>query len=470
MSLRLRLTLIYSALLSAAILLLGIVVFSMASMVMINQLDERLHRAADNLIENLLVDANGNLEVNRSTLNIDSVYLYQIWSLDGRLLQHSENALIIDDPIGQDYLGVVAITYSEGEIGGSLHRILTVPLVVDGQDFGWLQIGIPLQGVHDAQQLLLIVFSISTGFTIVLVGMIGWLVTGKALEPLEEMAQISKQITTSDDLSKRIPVQAGKNDEINALALSYNQTLVRLERLFNTQRRFLADVSHELRTPLTVMKGNVGLMRIMKTFDNDALKSIDAEVDRLTRLVGDLLLMAQAETGELPLLHEPVAMDELLFAVFEEMKVLSGGQHNIFLENIEPAIVVGDPDRLKQVLLNLGGNAVKYSPENTSIKLSLEVVSGWAKICFSDEGYGIPKEDQKRVFERFYRGDKARTRSAKDAGFGLGLPIAYWIARNHGGRIDVESEVGVGTTFTVWLPLSQADIPTRPFHNRKNDG
>jgi signal transduction histidine kinase len=157
-------------------------------------------------------------------------------------------------------------------------------------------------------------------------------------------------------------------------------------------------------------------------------------------------------------------MDDLLFSVFEELKVLSEGQHKILLQSIEPAIVLGDPDRLKQVLLNLGSNAVKYSPADTTIKINLEVNSGWVKIYFSDEGYGISKPDLGRIFERFYRGDKSRTRSKKEMGFGLGLPIAYWIVRNHGGRIDVESEVGVGTTFTVWLPLSQADIPTRPFH------
>jgi signal transduction histidine kinase len=244
--------------------------------------------------------------------------------------------------------------------------------------------------------------------------------------------------------------------------MTFNKTLLRLERLFNTQRRFLADVSHELRTPLTVIKGNVGLMHIMQAFDKEALTSIESEVDRLTRLVGDLLLISQAETGRLPLQKEPVEIDELLFEVFEEMNVLSGATHKIRIENIEPAIVTGDRDRLKQVFLNLGSNAINYTPEGNSILLSLFVKGFWVQINFKDEGIGIPKDEVNRLFERFYRGDKSRTRKIKSSGFGLGLPIAYWIVRSHGGRIDVETAVGEGAIFSVWLPLSQADIPTRP--------
>jgi signal transduction histidine kinase len=253
-----------------------------------------------------------------------------------------------------------------------------------------------------------------------------------------------------------------RNDEIGEVILTFNQTLVRLERLFTAQRRFLADVSHELRTPLTVIKGNVGLMRMMKELDEESLTSIESEVDRLTRLVGDLLMMAQAETGRLPLMFEPVELDELVFEVFDQMKVLSGGRHLIKIDDIRPVMVTGDRDRLKQVLLNLGSNAIKFTNEGGKISLNLSVSGNWVEVDVIDHGPGIPKDELRYIFERFYRGDKSRTRSRTDVGFGLGLPIAYWIVRNHGGRIDVESTEGVGTTFSVWLPISQADVPTRP--------
>ena len=144
------------------------------------------------------------------------------------------------------------------------------------------------------------------------------------------------------------------------------------------------------------------------------------------------------------------------------MNVLTGTTHQIRIENIEPAIVIGDRDRLKQVFLNLGGNAINYTPEGRAILLSLFVKGFWVQINFKDEGIGIPKEEVNHLFERFYRVDKSRTRKINGSGFGLGLPIAFWIVKSHGGRIDVETAVGEGTTFSVWLPLSQADIPTRP--------
>jgi signal transduction histidine kinase len=215
-----------------------------------------------------------------------------------------------------------------------------------------------------------------------------------------------------------------------------------------------------------VIKGNVGLMRLMHEFDQEALDSVESEVDRLTRLVGDLLLVTQAETGRLPLVMEPVEIDDLLFEVFEQMKVLSAGKHNIKVLNVEPVIVTGDRDRLKQVFLNLGFNAIKYTPAGKRIWLDLEVSGDWVQVKFGDEGRGIPKAEVGRLFDRFYRGDKSRKRDTKDGGFGLGLPIAYWIVRSHGGRIDVETEVDKGTIFTVWLPTSQQkDIPTKPLNN-----
>jgi signal transduction histidine kinase len=464
MSLRLRLTIIYTGLLSAVILMLGIVTYSMISVVMVNQRDSRLQRGASRIIENLRVDPNGNYEINRSTLEIDTAFEYQVFSLDGQLQINSEGGDRFTTAFDPEALALDQTMFSEVMIDEKSYRVLTVPLVVNGEDRGWLQIGMLMSALQYTQRVMMAVFVASSFFSIVVVAILSWVITGQALEPLSEISRITRDITRSNDLSKRIPVKASQNDEISDLVLTFNQTLVRLERLFNTQQRFLADVSHELRTPLTVIKGNVGLMRIMKTFDEESLQSIESEVDRLTRMVGDLLLISQAETGQLPLMKESVAIDDLLFEVSEEMKILSGGEHRIVIEKIEPAIIVGDRDRLKQVFLNLGSNAVKYSPEGTTIWLSLAVRGHWLQIKIQDEGYGIPKEEMGWLFERFYRSDKSRTRSTKDVGYGLGLPISYWIVRNHGGRIEVESEVNKGTTFTVWLPLSQVDIKTRPIN------
>jgi len=465
MSLRLRLTLIYTALLSGAVCLLSIVIYSIVSVVMVNQVDDQIEHAGEQIIEVLRADAIGGLDIASNSVNLsDSIY-YQVWTADGQIAAYSENADEFTSAMDPESLAKGELIFGDSQIDRLSYRVLTVPLMVEEENYGWLQLGMTMNDVQHAQRLLLLVFGISIIFAILVAGIVGWLVTGQALEPLEMMAQITTQITSTDDLSQRIPVNAESSDEIGTLVLTFNQTLVRLERLFNAQRRFLADVSHELRTPLTVIKGNVGLMRIMKTFDEESLNSIESEVDRLTRLVGDLLLMAQAETGKLPLMMDSVEIDDLLFEVFEQIKVLSEGQHEIRIGNIEPAIVTGDRDRLKQVLLNLGSNAIKYSHEGGLILLSLYVRKNWVQITISDEGVGIPKAELSRLFERFYRGDKSRSRSKKDVGFGLGLPIAYWIVRNHGGRIDVETEENQGTTFSIWLPVSQAEIPTRPMRS-----
>lgn len=462
MSLRLRLTIIYTALLSGVVVLLSIVVYSMVSVVGMSQVDSELTESADLIIEALRADSTGGLAINVDSLDISSDVYYQVWSKDSQLLISSDGAYQLPVSIDDEAIGSVEPILRDVDFDEEPIRVLTVSLSVGEKDYGWLQVGVSTFDLHYSRRLLVFVLGISALFSIITGGVVGWMVTGQALEPLETMAEVTRQITSTDDLSKRIPVATGRNDEVGELILAFNQTLVRLERLFNSQRRFLADVSHELRTPLTVIKGNVGLMRMMNEVDKESLDCIETEVDRLTRLVGDLLLMAQAETGRMPLSFEPVEIDDLLFEVFEQLKVLSRGKHDIRLKSIEPAMVNGDRDRLKQVLLNIGGNAVKYTPENGQIWFTLAVSGNWVQIEVVDHGPGITKEEMQHLFERFYRGDKSRTRSQKDVGFGLGLPIAYWIVRNHGGRIDVDSRVGEGSVFTVWLPISLAEIPTRP--------
>jgi signal transduction histidine kinase len=166
--------------------------------------------------------------------------------------------------------------------------------------------------------------------------------------------------------------------------------------------------------------------------------------------------------GDSKLLREPIEIDDLLMEVFSELKVLSSGAHDIQIMNIEPVVVRGVRDRLKQVLLNLGSNAVNYSPEGGKILLDLEVESPWVKLRIIDEGIGIPQDELDNLFERFYRGRNVLSLRKKNVGFGLGLAIANNIVRNHGGHIDLDSVEGKGTTILVWLPLSITDIPTRP--------
>jgi signal transduction histidine kinase len=341
---------------------------------------------------------------------------------------------------------------------GDFHvRVYTNPLVRGFRPYVTLQLGTSLEGVDATQDAMVTVLFIGSVLAMALAALAGWLTTGRALAPLKAVTQTALNITRADDLSRRILYQGPPEDEVGQLINAFNQTLSRLENLFNTQRRFLADVGHELRTPLTVIKGNVDLMRRMGASDPESLDGIESEVDRLTRLVGDLLLLAQAESGKMPLDHRLVELDTLLLEAMQQMRVLARDRLQMRLGEIDQVLVCGDQDRLKQVLVNLIGNAIKYTPPGGEVVLGLGKAGHQARLTVTDNGPGIRPEDLPHVFERFYRGEKSRTRSRDGKGFGLGLSIAYWIVRNHGGRIEVDSKKDQGTTFCVWLPLAQGD-------------
>ncbi len=287
---------------------------------------------------------------------------------------------------------------------------------------------------------------------------LGALVINRLLQPLDNITEAALRITKADDLSLRLP-DTGRRDEIGNLTMVLNRTLERLERLFHARQRFLADVSHELRTPLTTIRGNVDLMRRIGEADPEILDVVSDELDRMTRLVGDLMTLARADTGGLPIQRQPVDLDTIFLDVYRQVQSIDQDVH-ISLEEVDQVGVMGDPDRLKQLILNLVDNAIKYTPAGGKVTMSLSKEDGRSHLVVKDTGIGIPAADLPHIFDRFYRVDKARTRA--QGGSGLGLSIAKWIVEAHGGRIEVESEVGQGTTFSVHLPILKRPAPIRP--------
>ena len=335
-------------------------------------------------------------------------------------------------------------------------RVMSSPLMLDGKTMGVLQVGTSLVPIDTTQDTLISVLLITLLGAVAIATVLGGLVISNALKPLVVAKDIAVQISNADDLSRRIPYKdPGETDEIGEFINAFNQTLVRLEKLFTAQRRFMADVSHELRTPLTVINGNVGLMRRMRQVDEESLASIEEEVERLTRLVGDLLLLAQAESGKIPLDIKPVELDALLLEVYQQLCVLAGDRVVVKLADIDQVKVMGDRDRLKQVVINLGANAINYTQNGGIVQLGLSKTNGQAKLLVTDNGPGIDPEDLPHIFERFFRGEKSRTRKEEGSSFGLGLSIAYWIIGAHGGRIEVSSKLGQGSNFCVWLPIEK---------------
>jgi len=319
-----------------------------------------------------------------------------------------------------------------------------------------LQVGLSLALVDVVQRTLIGILVLLTIILMLLVGLSTWFLTRQALAPLATVTEVATRITQADDLSRRIPASKAGGDEVGKLILAFNDTLERLENLFNTQRRFTADVSHELRTPLTVIKGEVGLMRLTGSVDEESIGNIEREVDRLTRLVGDLLLLSQAESGRLMLDMAEVDLDTVLLEVYQQARTLAGDKVTVSLSEIDQVHIIGDRDRLKQVLLNLAANAIQYSPAGKSVTLGLQRADEQVKLFVQDTGPGISPKDLPHIFDRFFRAERSRKRSSS-SGFGLGLSIADWIVKKHNGRIEVSSEEGQGTLFTVWLPLTQPE-------------
>jgi signal transduction histidine kinase len=419
------------------------------------QVDQALADSANQIIRVARVGALG---VEAPNWDLFQGTYVQMWGREGQLLMESLNIRGYNQPLDPAGLRVGSPVYHNVPRENTRLRVLTIPLVVKDTDrvVATLQVGTNMDTVDAAQEVLMWILFIGTAISMAIAGLGGWFSTHQALAPLDSVTQTALQITRADDLSRRIPYTGPADDEVGQLIHAFNQTLSRLENLFNTQRRFIADVGHELRTPLTVIKGNIGLMRRMDCSDDESIGSIDTEVDRLTRLVGDLLLLAQAESGKLPLAYAIVELDTLVLDVLNQMRVLAKDRLRLKLGEIDQVLVCGDQDRLKQVLVNLIGNAIKYTPEGGEIVVGLAKEEERARITVSDDGPGIPVEDLPHIFERFYRGEKSRTRSRDGKGFGLGLSIAYWIVRNHGGHIDVSSSAEQGTTFCVWLPLDKA--------------
>jgi two-component system, OmpR family, sensor kinase len=457
MSLRTRLTILYTSLVGGILLLFGLTVYQTISIILMDQIDEALFNTASDVFAVYeqnptgqvgIVDAPGyeppaNVYIQYWSRN---AVLWDAWPRDFR------RAL---DPLNIQTVRPVyrSVYHPIGHL-----RVLTVPVLVGTRLLGTIQVATGLALIDTTQRVLLFVLLFGVVISMSLAAIAAWFSTHQVLVPLETVTQTALQITRADDLSRRINSQGlSENDEIGQLIAAFNLTLGRLEQLFHTQRRFLTDVGHELRTPLTVIKGNVSLMRRMECAEEDMLDSIEDEADRLTRLAGDLLFLSQAESGKLPLDWRKVELDELVLDVIQQMRVLARGQIQLRIGDFDQVHVCGDRDRLKQVLVNLISNAVRYTPAGGEVIVNLGKTEYEAFVTVEDTGPGISPEDLPHIFERFYRGEKSRTRARDGQGFGLGLSIAYWIVRNHHGRISVDSELGRGTRFDVMLPLPDGD-------------
>jgi len=322
---------------------------------------------------------------------------------------------------------------------------------------GIVQVGTLMDNINEFLQNLLLVLVISVPTLIFIAGLAGYFLAGKAMKPIREIAAATKEIT-ANNLEERIVVDVPR-DEIGQLSETINEMLDRLSQSFNQVKQFTADASHELRTPLTILRGEVEIgLRGDRTAEEyrEILISNLEEVERMSRIVSDLLLLSKADIGQESLAAESVDLHALVRELTGQFTVLAE-QKKITLESrLEPVpAVVGDCLRLRQMAANLLVNAIRYTPPGGSITVRLhQQEAGGVALVVEDTGIGIPAEDLPRIFDRFYRVDKARSR--QEGGSGLGLSIVKWIVDAHQGTIEVTSEPGIGTTFTVVLPTAAA--------------
>lgn len=436
------------------LLVFGIAVYGITSLGLINQVDNTLAATARQIMSVISVDESGSVSaVTLPALDFTANTYVQVWGRDGKLKTSSHSIAATHDSLDPAGLISSVPVYRDALVQGIHLRVLSIPLALGNHPIAVLQVAASLTVEDAARANLLYVMLIAAVAAAGLSAVGSWVVLGRSLAPLATVADAVEAINRADDLDRRIPVHGRPGNEISELINSVNQTLERLENLFASQQRLLADVSHELRTPLTVIKGNAELMRRMKALDEESLSSIETETGRLTRLVGSILLLAQAESGRLKIDRKPVDLDTLMLEVVQEMRVAAGEKVRIRVAGIDQLVINGERDRIKQVLLNVVANAVKYTPGAGEVVLDLARSGVQARLTVRDSGPGISPEDLPHIFDRFYRAERSRTRSGH-TGFGLGLSIAQWIVEAHGGSIQVESTLGEGTTFAIYLPLA----------------
>jgi heavy metal sensor kinase len=322
-----------------------------------------------------------------------------------------------------------------------------------------------LEDVEDALNTLLIILVVTVPLALLVASLGGQFLANQVLKPVGHVTRTARLIT-SQNLNQSIQVPRGK-DELTSLVETFNEMIFRLGKSFDQIKQFTSDASHELKTPLTVLKGEmeVALRKERSPQDYEqVLRSNLEEINRMSRIVEDLLFLSKTDTGEIRLQKEEINLTEIVRDVVAQLSLLAEmkGLRLITTNHHEEIHVLADGLCMRQLLLNLIYNGIKYTEPGGSIQVALENTppatsaspgeqGSSVKIIVSDSGIGISKEDQEKIFDRFYRADKARSRD--QGGSGLGLSICKWIVQAHRGHISVDSDLGKGSVFTVTLPL-----------------
>ncbi len=459
-SIRVRLTLWY--VLIFGLLLIGFSVFTYAllSRNLYNQMDDSLSKAAKSMASEFV----GETEENGGNTKLGAEETLRELSLPGLYTSFYAGDQLLASNYPQDLSPALTselfqatggdrpafhTTDGFGEEGA---RVVALPIKQEGAKY-FVVIAEPLHDVIEQLEATRRIYYMALPTALFIAGFGGFLLARKSLAPVVIMSDQARAIGASN-LHERLKVR-NKSDELGLLAEVFNELLSRLEQSFEKMKGFMADASHELRTPLSIIRGEA---EVALSQDRDAheyresLAIIQDETRRLSRIVDDMLALARADAGQRPMVREEFYLNDLVEECCKAAQILALRKGVALVSDSgQDAPFQGDEDMLRRLILNLLDNAVKYTPTGGSIVVRLESGKRQAKIIVSDTGIGIPVDAASHVFERFYRVSKARSRA--EGGSGLGLSIARWVAESHNGTIDLDSQPGRGSTFTVTLPL-----------------
>lgn len=463
MPLRVRLTLWYGSALAMVLITFSVVLYVLTARNLRDDVDQSLEETATAAVRSLeergflpLIDEEELLSQFPELARIDK--FFQIFSPSGTITIRSPNIRQHEVPLSRTALEATFNGQTILESAKYPHepplRLISVPIIHRGNLLYIVQVGTSMESIEDTLRRFLILLTVAMPIALAVSLAAGWFLAGRALRPVDAITLAAQRIAAGD-LSQRLTMPTAP-DEIGRLAGTFNNMIGRLDTSFRQIRQFTSDASHELRTPLTVMKGETELVlrrpRALEDYQA-VLESNLEEIDRMTRIVEELLFLSRADMGEVKMESKPVFLETLVEDIHRQAPLLGQDRNiEVVLGSVMPAVVQGDELRLRELLLNLVENAIKYSHPGGKVEIGLVTNGQEAVLSVTDQGIGIGSEDHTKIFNRFFRTDGARAHTKK--GTGLGLAICAWIAEFHKGRISVKSAVGQGSTFTVTLPLA----------------
>ena len=461
-SVRARLTIFYVSALGVGLLAIGGLIYVLLAQALYSRIDDNLHallQITGNSLRNDLEEGQDFQDAARSTAAELSSreQMLAIYDSNGRLLaeegRDSDLAIALPSDVPADRS--LLVTVAERSDNDDRHRLAVRRFDVSSFGARYIVVaGSSLERTDDELEELrhILLYVVPLALALAAVG--GWFLADRSLSPVAAMAERAQRIG-AEDLSARLPV-ANPRDELGRLAATFNDLLARLEASLVQQRRFMADASHELRTPVTTTRtaATVALQRPHRDEQDyrDTLEIIDQQATRLSRIVDDMFTLARADAGNYPVRRDAMYLDELADEVVRAARVVAATRRvEIALDAVPSASIVGDEELIRRLVANLVDNAVRHSADGTTVGVSVKEMSGGYAIAVADSGPGIPADSQRHIFERFYRADSSRTH-ADGSGAGLGLALVRWIADEHGGRVELTSSSGSGSTFTVFFP------------------